>query len=134
MPRLQLDNKQQRDEIRRQMMQMYEDDKTYQEIGDAFGISRQRVFQMIGAGNPKRFRKITPLQCIYKGIRKFMNDNKISLNEMTRRVYGNTTPGNYQHTRKRLNGDIEISKTHIDKLLSITGLTYEAAFELESEV
>ena len=134
MPRLSAEEKQQRAALRVQMRQMYEDGKTYKDIGDTFGLSKQRIFQMIGRGDVKLFRKITPKQCVYKGIRKFMNDNNVSIHELTRRIYGSSNPGNYQRTKGRLDGTKELVKEHIDKLLAITGLTYEAAFEIESEV
>lgn len=133
MPRLTAEQRQQRNEIIAQMRQMHEDGKTYQEIGDMFGVSRQRIFQMIGGGDVKFFRKITPSQCIYKGIRKYMNDNKVSMMEMSRKVYGNTSPNNYQKTKGWLNGSLEIAKGRIDKLLAVTGLSYEVAFKIESE-
>ena len=68
MPRLNVEGKQQRDDIASQMRQMHDDGSTYQEIGDAFGVSRQRVFQMIGGSardKVRYFRHISERQCVY---------------------------------------------------------------------
>ena len=135
MAKLQTKSKQERDALRQQMRDLHKDGKTYQEIGDMFGISKQRVFQMIGgSSSPKYFRHITADCCIFNGIRKYMNDNKVSCMEMTRRIHGDTGPRYYQYTKSKLNGNTELTKKYIDKLLEITGLTYEVAFQLESEV
>ena len=133
--KLNANSKQEKESIKRQMIEMHDSGKTYYEIGEAFGISRQRVFQMIGGdGGPRYFRYITADACIFNGIRKYMNDNKVSFMEMTRRIHGETGPRYYQYTKGKLNGTIQLTKKYIDKLLEITGLTYEVAFELESEV
>ena len=120
--------------IVQQMIDMKNSGKTYQDIADEFGVSRQRVFQMIGSGDPKFFRYISTKGCIYKGVRKYMNDNKISMAELVRKLYGNYVPRNFYSVRNKLSGVTDITKKHIDKILEITGLTYEEAFELESEV
>lgn len=102
---------------------------TYDEIGQMCGVSRQRVQQIIGEECKGYFRPITKKKCIYSAIREWMNDNKISITEFTRRVYGNTAPANYERMKARLNGSRDLTKTYIDKILSITGLTYEEAFK-----
>lgn len=127
-------NRQEKEEIKRQMIEMHEIGRTYRQIGETFGVSRQRVFQMIGGGNNKHFRYINTNMCIFKGIRKYMNDNKISIMEITRLTYGDTNSGYYNRAKGRLNGTLDFTKKHIDKILEITGLAYEVAFELESEV
>ena len=126
--------KQERDAIIQQMNMMRDSGKTYQEIAAHFNLSKQRIYQMIGSNNPQFFRYVKPTNCVYKGIRKWMNDNKISIAELTRKLYENYSPVNFARVCNRLNGSTDISKKHIDKILSITGLTYEVAFEIESEV
>lgn len=120
--------------IIQEMLCMRNGGKNYSEIAQHFNISKQRVYQLIGNSNPSFFRHIQPTGCIYKGVRKWMNDNKVSVTEMTRRIYGNYNPCSYSAVRNRLCGLLDMNKKHIDKILQITGLTYEVAFELESEV
>ena len=133
MAKLQAKSKQEKEALKQQMKNLHKDGKTYQEIGDTFGISRQRVFQIIGSSDVRYFHRIGLKSCIYKGIRKYMNDNMISMTEMTRRLYdGVYSPLNFRRTRDRLNGNMQITKQYIDKILALTGLTYEVAFELEN--
>ena len=105
---------------------------TYDEIGKQCGISKQRVQQIIGKESKGTFRALTADRCIYDGLRKWMNENHITVTELTRRLYGNTSPNNYHSTYVRLNGlKKDISKSFIDKVLAITNLTYEEAFKQE---
>lgn len=105
---------------------------TYDEIGKQCGISKQRVQQIIGKESKGTFRALTADRCIYDGIRLWMNANRITVTEMTRRLYGNTFPENYHRTRARLCGQKhDIGKSFIDKVLAITNLTYEEAFKQE---
>ena len=115
---------------KKQMETLLKNGMTYAEIGCRFGISRQRVSQLIGKGNKNYFRAIKCDRCVYVGVRKWLTDNKISVMELTRRLYGgNGSEGNYRRVKDRLNGSAELTKTYIDKILKITGLTYEEAFK-----
>ena len=113
------------------MKKLYESGMSLQEIADEMGISRQRVHQIIGKQNKSLFKPFTAKRCVYAGLRKWLNDNKVSTAELTRRLYGNTHGENYERTRLRLCGSKELNKTYIDKLLKITGLTYDEAFGSE---
>lgn len=113
------------------MKSLHEKGFNYEEIGRKYGVSKQRVHQLISTTDTRYFRYITKEKCIYESIRKWMNENKVSIGELTRRIYGNKDPSNFTRTRDRLNGKIELSKTYIDKLLSTTNLTYEEAFKKE---
>jgi len=102
---------------------------SYDDIGRLFGISRQRVHQIIGKQNKNLFRPITTTRCVYDGIRNWMNDNMVSMAELTRRIYGQINGTSYNLLRLRLMGEKAIPKTIIDKILCITNLTYEEAFK-----
>lgn len=114
------------------MLSLYESGMTMEQIGEKFGITRQRVFQLIGGNKKRRSAVVTPEKCIYIGLRKWMNKNDVSVTEMTRKMYGNSTPVNYHHVREMLAGKLNMRKLDIDKIIKITGLTYEELFE-ESE-
>lgn len=115
------------------IIDMHNKGVTYEEIGKMLGVSKQRVAQIAPAKIYSRFfREITPKQCVYTGIRNWMNENKITLSELSRRVYGNGTPNNYHQTTRMLRcGGDYTNKWMIDKILSVTGLTYEEAFKKE---
>lgn len=115
-----------------QMEAMFEQGMTYAEIGRAVGVSRQRVYQLIG-GNRKYYIKITKEGCVYDGIREWMNKNKVSRADLVRKVYGFYCPDRYAVISKALKG-VDTHKHIIDGILRATGLTYEEAFKVESEV
>ena len=113
----------------KEMLQMRMEGATYQEIADKCGISRQRVHQKIGKRQISRFKEISQERCVYVGLRNWMNTNKICIAELTRRIYGQNDPDSNCRTRGRLASNCDlIPKRFIDKILKITGLTYEEAF------
>lgn len=133
MTRLTVEEFQEHEERKRQMDKLRKKGMSYQQIAWEFGVSKQRVFQIIGGSKENHFRPFNKERCIYVGLRKWLNDNKVSLNELTRKLHGNTNSNNRQRTRARIIGEVEIEKTFIDKILEITGLTYEKAFETEGD-
>lgn len=104
---------------------------SYAKIADVSGISRQMVHCLIGKTDIGKVRPITEKQCVYPSLRKWMNDNHISRMELARRVYGNTGGRNYQRVNDFItarSGIRTLHKPFLDKLLEITGLTYEQLF------
>ena len=58
----------------------------YREIAEKYGVTVQRVAQACGKFNPYRFAFVTEKGCIYAGLRNWMNENKVSNNELCRRL------------------------------------------------
>jgi hypothetical protein len=115
-----------------EMVKMRESGATYTEIAKRFGISRCRVWQMVGRDRGFNFRPLSPERCVYPNLRKWMNENKITKAELTRRMRGNATSGNVVEIDSFLSGKIEgMAKKTIDKLILVTGLPYEALFSKE---
>lgn len=108
-----------------EMIRLYEEGMSLEAIGRLNGISRQRVHQLIGGTSG--FKTIKVDACVYPNIRKWMNHNKVSRIELTRLMYGVYTSQYYGILRDMLKGS-NCRKHLIDKLLDITGLTYEQAF------
>ncbi len=100
---------------------------TYEEIAKMEGVSKQRVFQLIGGINRARVKPLTKKQCIYDGLRKYLNENHIGRAELTRKLYGYYHSSTYSCLCKWLRG-VEMTMSTINKILSITGLTYEQVF------
>lgn len=100
---------------------------TYTDIGNKFGISRQRVWGVIGGHYSGSFRRIKEDVCIYPNLRKYMNENKISVRELTRLLYGYWHSDLNERTFSLLRGK-DCRKSVIDRVLATTGLTYEEAF------
>lgn len=104
--------------------------KTYQEIADMFGVSRQAVGQACRGSQPLRFQFVTPEACVYPAVRKWMNDNKITRAELCRRMgYEITGGGNLDKIKSFLKGkNSKTTKTFIDRVIVATGLKYEEIF------
>jgi transcriptional regulator with XRE-family HTH domain len=105
--------------------------KTYQEIADMFGVTRQAVGQACRKSQPARFRFLTPENCIYPLVRKWMNDNKITRAELCRRMGYETIGGNnVTRINAFLKGENSTTpKAFIDRVINVTGLTYEEIFQ-----
>lgn len=118
------------DEVKARMKELSFEGLTYEEIGKIYGISKQRVFQIIGSRDVRKWKYIKPEDCVWIGIWRWMNQNRISMAELCRLYYGNSMSENRNRLKRRLKNENvrNIDKLFIDKMLAITGLTYEEAF------
>lgn len=101
---------------------------TYRDIAEKYGISVQRVQQI--AGSVCYFRPVSEKDCIYKGIRDWLNANRYSRTYLVRLMYGDTHAMLQEKVSNVLKGS-NCTKKMIDKLLEVTGLPYEVAFKVE---
>lgn len=113
------------------MIELRNEGKTYAEIAKIMGTSKQRVHYLIGGKSDKFFRIVSCERCIWCGLREWMNENKVCVAELTRRLYGHGNPSQQSLVRDRLAGKVNFQKDFIDNILRITGLTYEEAFKLD---
>ena len=119
-------------ERKQKMIEMHIQGLSYVEIGQKMGISRQRVFQIIGDVRKGSHRTITEKECVYVGIRNWMNENKISRTALLRKIYGTIHSDQYHSLKSALKGS-NCSKYVIDNILKATGLTYEEAFKKDGD-
>ena len=121
-------------ERKAKMIEMKKNGVTYAEIGKTFNLSKQRVYSIIGGQFKAYYRELTPEDCIYPNVRKWLNDNRISRAELCRRVYGSNNSNARTSNHNFLTGKArDMRKSTIDKYLKATGLTYEELFETEGE-
>ena len=104
---------------------------TYQEIANELGISKQAVAQSLSKYSPRYFRRVSPETCIYKGLRDWMNENKVTMAEFLRKLGLTTNYRNYALYAERLRGRTEFRKKEIDAILVFTGMTFEECFKEE---
>lgn len=100
---------------------------TYSEIAKKYGVTKQAVAQACGRWTPERFRAYSEKAVVYPNLRRWLNENKVSRAEFSRRIgmahnYGATTVGNW------FRGNGNPRKGDIDKFLAVTRLTYEELF------
>lgn len=100
---------------------------TYREIAEKYGVSHQCVAQCC-AQTTKGFRPYTESQVAFPYLRKWLNENKVTRAEFIRRM--GKVPYSTEITRLSIwfRGDADPSKLQIDRMLAVTGLTYEELF------
>ena len=101
---------------------------TYRQIADILGCSTQAVSYTLSKYNPNHFRLIQVNGCKFPNLVKWMNDNKVGYKELTIRMGYIPNSNMARKIADRVRGKSEINKKDIDKILSVTGLSYEEAF------
>lgn len=101
----------------------------YVDIARKHGVSRQYVAAICGRYNPSSFRYITEIGCIYPNWRAWMNENKVSIFELLRRMGLEVHSANSERLRSYMTGRAEPRKPYIDKLIAVTGMPYEMLFD-----
>lgn len=106
---------------------------SHKEIAEMYGVSRQTVHFACARHSPGHFKPYKADQVVYPNLRRWLNENKVGRLEFIRRM-GNTGPGHtYDSVRGWFRGDHYPSKQNIDKILEITGLTYEDLWEVDGK-
>jgi hypothetical protein len=118
---------------KQQMIEDRDAGMTYKQIGEKHGVSYQYVCQVCAKRFPQRFRFITAEGCIYPNLRRWMNDEKCSRNELLRRMGFTPLAVNSCKLSEIMSGECYPRKPYIDKLLQATGMTYEKLFALEDD-
>lgn len=106
------------------MRKLREEGMSYEKIGEIYGVSRQRVHQILNTPPKDRFRESTIQKIRYVGLRNWLLERRISLNKFdemceTSKIYGTLCYG------------FEPRKSTIDAILKVTGLTYEECFRVD---
>ena len=104
--------------------EMYAQGKTYEEIADILGVTRNEAYKKVHTGDGDGFRKETVAKVRYAGLRKWMFDNRVNLNELKNR-------SGMTGLKEPLTGRCEPRKCTIDAILKVTGMTYEECFGVE---
>jgi transcriptional regulator with XRE-family HTH domain len=103
---------------------------TYKEIAEKCGVSRQYVAQTCAKGNAAHFKAYTKDECVYEGLRNWLNSNFVNRYGLWRIIKGvEINAGSwYVNLRHRIEGITDFKKSEIDRLLDASGLTYEQLF------
>ena len=102
---------------------MREQGKSYQYIADTFGVSRQRIHQILNY--PYNRKNKTATLCIYKGLSEVIYDRKISVSKLCEATGINTDRVTLGH---KLKGESDFKISEIKKILKFTGMTFEECF------
>lgn len=110
------------------MFAMRLDGYTLQEIGEHFGVTRERIRQILESS--VKSPKANGCKCIYPGLRTWFITSGTSAYRMHKEVgIGKGVTPLYN----RLSGEKQFTLQEIKKLLAYTGLTFEEAFGEEDE-
>jgi transcriptional regulator with XRE-family HTH domain len=101
---------------------------TYREIGKKYGISHQRVHQVCTGKRGPKFRPYKPEECIYPNLRRWLNENEVNRSEFVRRMEFEVIGNRVAEAARWFTGERYPYKKSIDKMLAVTGLTYEELF------
>lgn len=101
---------------------------THAEIAKKYGVSHQAVQQACARYTPGHFRAVSEDGCVYPILRRWLNENLISVSELCRRMDLLPLPGTRARICEYLRGKRYPTKKTIDQLLAATGLTYEQMF------
>ncbi len=114
-------------ERKKEMRALREQGLKHREIAERFGVSHQYVAMVCGTCDPRYYIHIGD-ECVYPNLRNWMNENKISRKELLRRIGVEPLANNYSRLNKYLRGEAQPRKPWIDKMLEVTGMTYEVMF------
>lgn len=102
---------------------------TYEEIGRKYGVSKQRVGQILGKRNKHNFRAVKEDGCIFVNLRDWMNKNSISRAELVRMMGMRPNGETLARLRTYMTGANNPPKVYIDRMIAATGMNYEKLFE-----
>lgn len=103
------------------------DGATYQEIGNKFGVSRQRIEQVINKKLQKPSKRFIGKGFLYPNLIKWMIENEMSIHDLTETLGLNRSAT----LTLKLKGKSEFKKREIDIILAKTNMKYEECFGLE---
>ena len=119
-------------EQKHQMLEMRLNGYSFKYIGERFGVSRQRVQQILsgkGSGKRNATSKQNRLdRYIFPKIAIWMNENNYSLTMLAEETHINVTT-----LSKQMLGHCDPGIKTVRKILEITGLPFEVAFERKAE-
>lgn len=106
-----------------------ESGKSVTEIAKIYGVSYQAVAQAVAKRGIGHFKHYTEENCIYPNFRKWLNDNKVTRSEFSRRIGIPPSATNNRRISQYFIGCTDPRKSTVDKMLEITGMTYEELFK-----
>lgn len=97
------------------------------------GVSTQRVHQILGKTTVQKKRKFEQWDeksCVYPNLRTYLNIHKMTLTDLTFKIYGNLNYTNCTAVKLWLRNERTPSLRNARALADVTGLAFEVLFEL----
>lgn len=121
------------DEDKIKMFEMRVKGCTLQEIGDRYGITRERVRQILQSITSRSTSMVRGREgIIYPNIKKWLKDNDISIGEFAKLLGKEENIKMKTHTRLShiLKGKGDFTMTEVRSVLKVTDMTFEQAFKI----
>lgn len=106
------------------------DGVSYQKIADEFGVSKQRIEQIL-KGNPGTKRESNASKCIFTGLSDWIIQENMTLKKLSELMEWSKT--SQMTAAKKITGKRELKMSEIRKILEMTGMTFEECFSLKAE-
>lgn len=106
-----------------EMIKMRAEGFSLKEIGEKFGVSKQRVDQIFSSLLRKGGRVKRRKDYVYPNINKWMYENNVILSE-----FAKNTGTNVGNLSQKMKGKQDFSMKQIRNILNYTGMTFEEAF------
>lgn len=97
---------------------------TYREIADKYGVSYQSVHTCCTKVDGTYHIKVNRKNCIYPNLRAWLNADKDRMKRFFQEMKGCSI-------REYMRGEMQPKKDIIDRMLALTGMTYEVMFAQE---
>jgi len=106
------------------MFEMRVDGKTLEEIGQQFGITRQRVQQILDNKIKCRSSGRTITKCAFPGLASYLRERYITMKAMSESL----NCMSYYTFNAKMRGKNQFTMPEIKAILAYTGMTFEEAF------
>lgn len=110
--------------------------KTYEEIAEEIGVTKQAVHQALKSkGRLRRRYESIFEECPYIGLRNFLLENKyVKISGLSQNIFGHSEPKAMAKVNRLLRGDdVQMSVRNIRSLEKFTGMTFDKLFEVEDD-
>ena len=114
-------------ETMKRILELRKKGRSCREIAAECGCSFQYAAQVISQKDCP-FKGIDERRCIYRGLREWMNGTETGFAELGKRVYGGKAADKKTALYRKLNGGVELKLHEINRLIDITGRSYEELF------
>ena len=100
-------------------------------IAREYGITRTKVYDIIAETGQKHFRPVMPGRCIYVNLRNWMNKNRVSRDELIRRMGLEVNDSTRNKVKNFVCGRVYPSTYEISLYMEASGLPYEELMETD---
>lgn len=115
---------------------MYAEGYTLQQIGEHYGVSRQRIHQILTEGKvkPRRWSKIYK-EIPYKGLYEYVRDNKdVSITSLSRLLFFAPCRATDMKVMRLLQGcNVPLSVSQIKRLEEASGMPFSYLFQKKGD-